>query len=1097
MSNTSYLNHAMTVARFAIGVLLVPLAACGPSNGGTSATSSTGIINGLEVTVIVDGNEGGEGGSIILEEVRYGRLVDVYDEENRDGKPSTREVRTLQRTDFLINQALATDGVNYRLETDPITQKSELTIIADQDGDYIVPLDSITQETRFTLLFNSIVDGASVLPINGTDASSMPPFPMVPRNAAFSLRFSDLLDASTINSSTVSLATGVPPVLKSEARVFADRNFGAFLDGTFHPTRIIIDTTVSEFEASAGVLAVNSLGMPPGVSDGVASGALRIPTSPSPAIGQFQVLRNLTGHGVEFTNNGPNEINLTLDVVRSFRAGTSSDDNNGFLPDSEAPTVRGVQVVSIPSTPMSVAPDASLGEIALGTEPDRVFLVSLDFQTTSCAQTPRVGDLLTVAGSTIPEVFAQVTLGAAPPQGGIASDVRVRLLRFPATASLADLQTEFLSAKSGNFESTFVPGPGLTGDCFVQISPPPTLPPTRGVSSSPRISLRFSEAIDPDSIRPFDNLRLDRVAGTPTPMDIVVGTVSHTPDLREFHYTPTTPLDHQQNDAANEYFFNLAGSIGGVTDLAGNPLVDSLPADVKLTIDPNALTTRSGGIVFRFDAINEFGLFDSDTNPAPEVRGQFRRDLARGVIMPRPVTRLANVIDENTNPNFWVNAFAVPTPAAAQPTPMSHKGSRLMTVWRHCDVGFDILDEETANMDIEGISWSPSAPNVSTAFYADFEMTLSHSNRLPDDLSALDSGLLPTFDNNALADPDNVRRVVHAREDGYLIDPTQQFTSSTGRQMMPYPMNRSGSAADFKYLTWRDTAIVGVGGADGLGAEVQSYLFSAGFAIPPPTPCLDIGNSIPGQIYPAGGVRSLALPLLMEFKCYSGNGPDPNNPATFTMFTSSYRAYSTGGLLGGAGQSIEKNPDTELMATGLTTGSLPGNDSVAYAGQLDTVVRVSRVHTRWLDTGATVSGFPIYSPAVVEPAAFDQPAGTSISLAYRGADMVATNLPPPDGSALDIEIATLYDAYGDPLSVTLVDINFNTCSGPMAPDDDIFTDIDAKIFPTFFMGDATWKSNVTDLNGAQFIQVRITFTSNAATLQEPELSTLAIPFISG
>jgi len=1087
MSNSSHLNPAKTVARFALGVLLLPLAACGPSNGGTSATSSTGIVNGLEVTVIVDNNEGGEGGSVILEEVRYGRLVDVYDEENRDGDPSTREVRTLQRTDFLINQALATDGVNYRLETDPITQKSELTIIADQDGDYIVSLDSITQETRFTLLFNAIVDSASVLPINGTDASSMPPFPMVPRNAAFSLRFSDLLDASTINSSTVSLATGVPPVLKSEARVFADKNFGAFLNGTFHPTRVIIDTTVSEFEASAGVLAVNSLGMPPGVSDGVASGALRIPTSPSPAVGQFQVLRNLTGNGVEFTNNGPNELNLTLDVVRSFRSGTSSDDNNGFLPDSEAPTVRGVQVVSIPSPPMPVMPDDQLGEIKLGAEPDRVFLVTLDFQTTSCAQTPRVGDLLTVPGSTIPEVFAQVTLGAAPPQGGIATDVRVRLLRFPATASLADLQTEFLAATSGEFESTFVPGPGLTGECFIQISPPPTLPPTQGVSSSPRISLRFSEAIDPDSIRPFDNLRLDRVAGTPTPLDIIVGTVSQTPDLREFRYTPTTPLDHVQDDTSNEYFFNLAGNIGGVTDLAGNPLVDSLPPDVKLTIDPNALTTRSGGIVFRFDVINEFGLDDGQMTPLPipEIRGQFRRDLTRGVIMPRPVTRLANVIDANTNPNFFINANGFPTPAAAQPTPMSHKGSRLMTVWRYCDVGFDILDEETANMDIEGISWSPSAPNVSTAFYADFEMTLSHANRLPDDVSTLDSGLLPTFDSNVLADPDNVRRVVHAREDGYLIDPTQQFPSSTGTTMMPYPMNRSGSAADYKYITWRDTAIIGVGGADGLGAEVQSYLLSAGAAITPPTPCIDASNQTPGQIYPAGGVRSLALPLLMEFKCYSGNGPDPNNPATFTMFTSSYRAYSTGGLLGGAGQSIEKNPDTELVATGLTTGNLPGNDSVSYVGQLDTVVRVSRVHTRWLDTGATTAGFPIYSPAVVEPSAFDQPAGTSVTLAYRGAATV---------NGVDIADANLYDAYGDPLLATFVDTNFNTCTDAS---DDIFTVVSGNIIPAFFNGDATWKSDITDLNGAQFIQVRITFTSNAATLQEPELSTLAIPFISG
>ncbi len=1085
MSNSSDLNTATTALQFAVGLLLLPLAACGPSNGGTSATSSTGTVGGLQVTVIVDPNEGGEGTSVLLEEVRYGRLVDIFDEENRDGNASTREVRTLQRTDYLVNQALATDGVNYRLETNPITQKSELTIIADEDGDYIVPLDAITQETRFQLLFDAIADGATVLDINGTDSSSLPPFPLVPRNAAFSLRFSDLLDASKITPDTVGLATGVPPVFSTEARVFPDRNFGAFLNGTFHPTRVIVDTTVSEFEASAGVLAVNSLGMPAGVSSGVASGALRIPTFPSSAVGQFEVLRNLSGHAVEFTNNGPNEINSTLDVVRAFRAGTRADANNGFLIDSEAPTVRGIQTVSIPSAPMVVPPDASLGEIAIGTDPDRVFLVTLDYQTQSCAQTPRVGDLLTVSGTQVPQVFAEVTLAAAPPQGGIATDVRVRLVRFPLTATSQTLADEFVLATTGQFESTFVPGPGLTGECFLQISPPPALPPSRGVSKSPRISLRFSEAIDPDSIRPFDNLRLDRITGTPTPTDIVVGTISHTPDLREFRYTPTTPLNHTQNDANNQYFFNLAGSAGGVTDLAGNPLVATLPADVPLTIDASTTTSESGGIVLRFDTINEFGLVDVNSNPIPEVRGQFRRDLTRGVIEARAVTRASHVVDGFTNPMFYF----VGAPAAPQPTPLSRFGSRLQTLWRYCDVGIDLLDEDNANIDIEGISWAPVVLSVSTAFYPEFEMTLTHSSRLPDEASPLDSGLLPAFDQNVLIDPDNPRKVVHGKEDGYLVDPSRQFTTENGTLMVPYPMNQTGSPDSFDYFTWRDTAIVGVGGADGLGAEVLGFLQTAQLfgLIPPDTACFDATNAQP--IYPAGGVRSLALPLLMEFKCYTGTSQsDSNNPLSFQMGGTSFRAYSTGGSLGAGGQSIQKNPDSELVASGLSTGGLPGNDSVAYAGQFDSVIRVSRVHTRWFDTGVTNAGFPLYSPAIIEPAAFDQPAGTSVTVAYRGATSVA---------GTDVPDASLYDAYGDPLNITVIDDNMMTC---LDPADDTFMGgnplvITGNIAPVFLMGDATWKSDITELNGAQFIQARISFTSNSATLQVPEVSTFAISFI--
>jgi len=128
-------------------------------------------------------------------------------------------------------------------------------------------------------------------------------------------------------------------------------------------------------------------------------------------------------------------------------------------------------------------------------------------------------------------------------------------------------------------------------------------------------------------------------------------------------------------------------------------------------------------------------------------------------------------------------------------------------------------------------------------------------------------------------------------------------------------------------------------------------------------------------------------------------------------------------------------------------------DNTFYIGAMDLVVRVSRVHSIWLDSG---DASPAWS-AAIEPSPASLPAGTQVQLAYRGAMAVANVGALTDADSLD--------AYGEPI-----------------------TGAD----PTFFQNDHTWKDALTTLDGAQFLQVRITLISNAATNQAPYLSTLGI-----
>ncbi|MCA9907730.1 MAG: hypothetical protein KC519_03710, partial [Anaerolineae bacterium] len=124
---------------------------------------------------------------------------------------------------------------------------------------------------------------------------------LIARNATLVLRFDDLLDdgalAEALLPETVKVLGDYPPQTPLEPRLVFDQNFGGVVNGQFHSTRILIDTTVSEQEAQSGANApINNLGLPASLENNDSPNiAVRIPTRTDPGSGQFEILRNLGG----------------------------------------------------------------------------------------------------------------------------------------------------------------------------------------------------------------------------------------------------------------------------------------------------------------------------------------------------------------------------------------------------------------------------------------------------------------------------------------------------------------------------------------------------------------------------------------------------------------------------------------------------------------------------------------------------------------------------------------------------------------------------------------------------------------------------------
>ncbi len=1046
------------LVRGALAGLSFVLAACSSGGGGGGTTVG---IPGQELakpgggTYFVDENFSGRASRLHLTEIFWGRLVDVHDVDAQGRVNPQPRFR-----DFAINPSVQSDGNNYSLETNPITQRTRLIILREYDTD-------VTGFETFASLLRAAASGLPPVRPMDDDGSSGDQYSFVARNCTLVLRFDDLLDddleALTDLPETVKLLAGYPPETPFPARLIFDPNHGGVVGDEFHSTRILIDLTISEAERADMVVAapISTIGLPPSLTTtSNPNVALRIPTRTDFGSGQFQLLRGLSGAPLAPFENGPTDGSIpTRPIVRAMRAGNSIDQNNGFLADLNPPRIVSGWSITVDSA----LPDPS-GLSGVD------YLVDLTF-TTVCRGAPGQGDVISVGGFFL-EVEQQ---NAEPDIDGRVLDIQVRSLSDQPLGSGANLLGNAL------FQSTFELSDPAPRGCWVTFSPQPTTLPTTGVAPETKILVRFSEPMDPTSISPFDDFYV--VTGdSNTPVNssnLVVGRLTTSDDLKDFTFNPILPVKHEQGTAEAYHV-----RIDGPTDLAGNALAESLPA-VNFLMEPLRATARTGGVVMRFndtDEIPPIGL--------PDVRGQFFFDFDAGLIRPRPVAYTSYPADR-TNP---VPSIMIPF-ALGVATPLSPLGSKLHAVWRYCDFGWQVLDETKYNLDVFGLSWAPIGGTVVNDFYDSFEIRLAHSFALPDE--AIDAALLPRYDfsglaqrtedfsTNILVDPLSPQKVVHPRNLGYQINSGNLFLSSSGRNMLPYPLNR-GPGTPITYL-WRDTAVLAKAGPSGAG-------------IP-----LDVEEGVPLFLEDRAGyaarpsqVPSFGLPLLIEYRVFpSDQGIGLNSLDISLAINSSplpsFRSFSTGGF-DTSGQAVRINPDEQVQPLGgynpLSTppGRPTGraDDNSFYIGQLDVVTRIARVHTVWLDTDQV-------SPDLVDPIVLpdigDQPSGTDVVVEYRGAGgFVLSDLDADLGSVVDETQfpfnAQRLNAYGDIYAVFQPPGNTHVILG-------------SNEFPgsvQYTNGVATWSSDIDSIDGSRFVQLRFTFVSNIFTGLGPELSAVGIAY---
>ncbi len=1091
----THFEASAALTRWATGAALVAsLSACSisddagptpiaePAVGQVNAKPDNGGGGGF---YLVDEHDSGQAGALFISDIYTGRLVSIYDRNPIAANPQNID---LVYRDFVISDEVTTQPGKWTLDSNPVTgeqrliiEESTLNIATLTNGSFPGDGTDGLETSRFDELVEETQENLSTVIDKSLAVGTSPPFSLVPRNAALVVQFSDLLDEDSIAlQDSVQVLVGSPPVHPQEVRLVLDPNHGG-LDpntGDFVSTRLVFDFTVNSQEQASSntALQLNGLGLPPSLGVGQANVGLRFPTEANASFGQFGFLKNLSGSALSQVGNGSFQNGPTFDIVRGLRSGNSGDLNNGFLEDSEPPTLIGVQRVTVTS-----ASDAGgAGE----------YVVSYTYESPVCATDPVQGDVIRTNGESL-EVLDPGAVSA-----GIVTGLRVRLLGepetdpltgnlvFPAPAELLG-QATFLTAFREALLAT------IDTACFVRFAPEPAALPALNVPSNARVLVRFSEPVDPAGLSAFDTFTVSRVSEAATPDDFrdrVLGRVDVSGDLVEATFIPTLPLAHESSDA--NYFFNLISEAGaGVRDLAGNPLDLVLP-EVAFQVEGDGLNP-----VRNASWSLDFSDLDADGNAGFDLVGQFLYQSETEAIVPRPVSRFSQVADRQ---NPILGAMTAVTPGLQ--TPLSDLGSKLHLMWRYADVGLGVSDTDASfvNIDVEGVALAPAGGQVTPAFYPEFEMKLGHARPMPDEiidpLSGApifpNSGFLSTwtFDQNYLPDPNSTIETVHKRQDGFAVSSLELFTApETETPMLAMPMNRNVPLSDFVTYTWRDTAILGRGGlsANGVTSSANGVPVNAEGASGLTDDCY---GGVYGSIFlPAiyQGVRSVGLPLLMEFSCFPSNTVSLNNfdvsQAVVNFNTPFFRAFSTGGF-DPNGNAIKKDPDNQPSPTGGLNGVAGGaiplgaatdpRDNTVYLGQLDLVIRISRVYTVMIDS---TDSMPDYAEVVLEPSPSDQPDGTSIQLAFRGHSEAVAPMDPRflDGGQMSV--------YGDITYTPLI-------LPPDCPTDELDPP------PIFDPSLPTWTDDLDDIDGLQWSQIRMTFVGNTVSGLTPSLSGIGMAY---
>ena len=520
-----------------------------------------------------------------------------------------------------------------------------------------------------------------------------------------------------------------------------------------------------------------------------------------------------------------------------------------------------------------------------------------------------------------------------------------------------------------------------------------------------------------------------------------------------------------------------------VRDLAGNALVES-PGPIAMSVDPSAGPVATGGVVLGFNGADELGTGGS------VLSGQIIPSFTEGLIRPRPVVRFQGNVD-NSQPILQQQ-----TPfSQGVRTPFTPFGARMQAVWRYVDMGLGLTDPTTINIDVEGLYWAPSGNTLLADSFDEFEMKLSHSRFAPDEVvdpNSLfpqfpNSGLRPMFATNVLED--ETQEVVHPRQLGYTFSPGDLVQAPTGETLAPFPLNRVAGAPT-RTFTWRDSSIRSRTGIGNGGVEPFA-LFDA------------LGIPAPQQpFYRFGEIQTIGLPLLLDISTF----PDPLaaglngwvlNLAVNSSSRPYFRAFSAGGV-NAQGSAVLVDPDAETMANGgFSPGSNPpglpvfGRDNSVLLGAADFVIRKSLAHTLWIDSGTEDSARQFTQPVVSTP--FGEPLGVAVSLDVRGATEIlylnsgfiqSDNDSDNNGVSDMLEDANFLDLYGDYYNDVetgaLAHWIFNENPG-----------ITFSVSPSV-SDDASWRADASTIEGARFVQLRLTLESSIQTGATPSVDAVGI-----
>lgn len=996
---------------------------------------------------------------LFLESVDWGRLVDVRDQNG-----------VLVETDVLINHLLESDGINFELITNPVSQKETLNILQDASS------------ANFATLLATAK--SNLENVSEKNTNSAPPFTEIARNATIRLQFSEFVDPNTVDFTTVQVYTGTPPLLAFTGRYVVNN------DAATGKGNIFFDTTVSATEAAQEAVPQNAVGFPAS-SDSLSTNlAIKIPTEPDPLIGQPKVLTSLSGNrrpSLRAFNPDPFEDQgNSVVLVRAARTGNQLDPFNGFLLDNDRPNLLGVQVATI-NTISSVS--SGVAE----------FLYTMN--ATECKpMVPKVGDVFEVG--VVGLMMVTDVLSSADPNN---YSVRAAI---EADDNVIAAGATSLAAR---YTTRYTPQDASVQPCYLEIQPPPVVGlPVTAIDEQATVTVRFDEPINAGTVRsmstfvvasPDDNVAptaakdveaawfrqvnpsetvgdfIERqrgydyrpdaggaATGTEFGGRILFGAIEAVDGNRQFTLSPVTGwIDPDPTDAFENYVVALRGGTDGIEDLSGNSL--DLVGFVAGNDGQNSTITVAHPLNSPEADTKYFALlakaFDEDGDGQAEWAGQTLQT-ATGLTGRAPM-RFSRGAD-NSSP-----AMANRITAAPVNEPLNPAGAVVMHLYRPQEFGFGYPDATEYNMTVEGFNWSPQSGVVLDEVFGDISLSLGTSKFLPDEF--LDpitgatvfpnSGLVTTgFDDNILgftSDGSSGVDEVEVFRSSYTTNTIELFTNN-GTAFLPWP--------DFttNYI-WRDTTIP------------QDYLGTAAAPGSQGSPDVqyqvDTGNF---NFWAAEMAPSVGLPLLARFRTYpQSESIGINNFAVTQMIPTgnvlvNYRIWSSGGQDGSGVWHLIQPDNPAFGGTSPTGGYLAGGaptatqgDSLIYWAQADFAQDVSRMYSHWFDCGAVLAGGDVRG-TVLEPANADQPVGTSIQVEYRGSASVS-HFGNPDLNPSPLTGAdTPFDDYGDSNGIGSV-------STPSA-----------------------WTTELSDLEdqGYRFIQIRVTFFANADLGLSPELDGLGI-----